>query len=155
MRRIIFPGSFDPITNGHDDILKRAIPLFDEIIIAVGVNVDKSYMFSIKKRIEFIDSVYKNENKIKIRSYEGLTVDFCKKNNISYILRGLRNPSDFEFEKTMAHLNNSMSQIETIFLLTSLENSFISSSLVREIIKNGGDYSPFVPKSIKINGLLK
>ena len=152
MRRIIFPGSFDPITNGHDDILKRAIPLFDEIIIAVGVNVDKSYMFSIKKRIEFIDSVYKNENKIQIKSYKGLTVDFCKKNNISYILRGLRNPSDFEFEKTMAHLNNSMSQIETIFLLTSLENSFISSSLVREIIKNGGDYSPFVPKSIKIKG---
>ena len=152
MRRIIFPGSFDPITNGHDDILKRAIPLFDEILIAVGVNVDKSYMFSIKKRMEFIDSVYKNENKIKIRSYEGLTVDFCKKNNISYILRGLRNPSDFEFEKTMAHLNNSMSQIETIFLLTSLENSFISSSLVREIIKNGGDYSPFVPKNIKIKG---
>lgn len=152
MRRIIFPGSFDPITNGHDDILKRAIPLFDEILIAVGVNVDKSYMFSIKNRMEFINSVYKNENKIKIRSYEGLTVDFCKKNNISYILRGLRNPSDFEFEKTMAHLNNSMSQIETIFLLTSLENSFISSSLVREIIKNGGDYSPFVPKSIKIKG---
>ena len=152
MRRIVFPGSFDPITNGHDDILKRAIPLFDEILIAVGVNVDKSYMFSIKKRMEFIDSVYKNENKIKIRSYKGLTVDFCKKNNISYILRGLRNPSDFEFEKTMAHLNNSMSQIETIFLLTSLENSFISSSLVREIIKNGGDYSPFVPKSIKIKG---
>jgi pantetheine-phosphate adenylyltransferase len=152
MRRIIFPGSFDPITNGHDDILKRAIPLFDEILIAVGVNVDKSYMFSIKNRMEFINSVYKNENKIKIRSYEGLTVDFCKKNNISYILRGLRNPSDFEFEKTMAHLNNSMSQIETIFLLTSLENSFISSSLVREIIKNGGDYSPFVPKSLKIKG---
>tara|TARA_B100001057_G_scaffold150221_1_gene150156 strand:+ start:109 stop:570 length:462 start_codon:yes stop_codon:yes gene_type:complete len=152
MRRIIFPGSFDPITNGHDDILKRAIPLFDEILIAVGVNIDKSYMFSIKKRIEFIDSVYKNEKKIKIRSYEGLTVDFCKKNNISYILRGLRNPSDFEFEKTMAHLNNSMSQIETIFLLTSLENSFISSSVVREIIKNGGDYSSFVPKNIKIKG---
>ena len=152
MRRIVFPGSFDPITNGHDDILKRAIPLFDEILIAVGVNVDKSYMFSIKNRMEFINSVYKNENKIKIRSYEGLTVDFCKKNNISYILRGLRNPSDFEFEKTMAHLNNSMSQIETIFLLTSLENSFISSSLVRDIIKNGGDYSPFIPKSIKING---
>ena len=152
MRRIVFPGSFDPITNGHDDILKRAIPLFDEILIAVGVNVDKSYMFSIKKRMEFINSVYKNENKIKIKSYKGLTVDFCKKNNISYILRGLRNPSDFEFEKTMAHLNNSMSQIETIFLLTSLENSFISSSLVREIIKNGGDYSPFVPKSIKIKG---
>lgn len=152
MRRIIFPGSFDPITNGHDDILKRAIPLFDEILIAVGVNVDKSYMFSIKKRMEFINSVYKNENKIKIKSYKGLTVDFCKKNNISYILRGLRNPSDFEFEKTMAHLNNSMSQIETIFLLTSLENSFISSSLVREIIKNGGDYSPFVPKSLKIKG---
>ena len=152
MRKIVFPGSFDPITNGHDDILKRAVPLFDEILVAVGVNVNKSYMFSIKKRIEFIDSVYKNENKIKIRSYEGLTVDFCKKNNISYILRGLRNPSDFEFEKTMAHLNNSMSQIETIFLLTSPENSFISSSLVREIIKNGGDCSPFVPKSIKIKG---
>ena len=151
MRRIVFPGSFDPITNGHYDILKRAIPLFDEILIAVGVNADKSYMFSIKKRMEFINSVYKNENKIQIKSYKGLTVDFCKKNNISYILRGLRNPSDFEFEKTMAHLNNSMSQIETIFLLTSLENSFISSSLVREIIKNGGDYSPFVPKSIKIN----
>ncbi len=150
MRRIVFPGSFDPITNGHHDILNRAIPLFDEIVIAVGINIEKSYMFPVNKRIEFINSIYKNEKKIKIKSYKGLTVDFCLKNNISYILRGLRNPSDFEFEKNMAHTNNSMSKIETIFLLTSIENSFISSSLVREIIKNGGDYSSFIPKKVNI-----
>tara|TARA_Y100000996_G_C22425953_1_gene603501 strand:+ start:248 stop:700 length:453 start_codon:yes stop_codon:yes gene_type:complete len=150
MRRIVFPGSFDPITNGHHDILNRAIPLFDEIVIAVGINIEKSYMFPVKKRIEFINSIYKDEKKIKIKSYKGLTVDFCLKNNISYILRGLRNPSDFEFEKNMAHTNNSMSKIETIFLLTSIENSFISSSLVREIIKNGGDYSSFIPKKVNI-----
>ena len=150
MRRIVFPGSFDPITNGHHDILNRAIPLFDEIVIAVGINIEKSYMFPVNKRIEFINSIYKNEKKIKIKSYKGLTVDFCLKNNISYILRGLRNPSDFEFEKNMAHTNNSMSKIETIFLLTSIENSFISSSLVREIIKNGGNYSSFIPKKVNI-----
>ena len=150
MRRIVFPGSFDPITNGHHDILNRAIPLFDEIVIAVGINIEKSYMFPVNKHIEFINSIYKNEKKIKIKSYEGLTVDFCIKNNISYILRGLRNPSDFEFEKNMAHTNHSMSRIETIFLLTSIENSFISSSLVREIIKNGGDYSSFIPKKVNI-----
>ena len=150
MRRIVFPGSFDPITNGHHDILNRAIPLFDEIVIAVGINIEKSYMFPVNKRIEFINSIYKNEKKIKIKSYKGLTVDFCLKNNISYILRGLRNPSDFEFEKNMAHTNNSMSKIETIFLLTSIENSFISSILVREIIKNGGNYSSFIPKKVNI-----
>ncbi len=148
MNEVIFPGSFDPITNGHVDIIKRALPLFKKIVVAVGINSNKKYMFELEDRISFINDTFKNEKKIEVKSYDGLTVDFCKKNNIKLILRGLRNPDDFEFEKSITHTNRTLSNIETVFLLTSSDVSFVSSSIVREVIKNKGNYKHFVPKSV-------
>ena len=148
MKKAVFPGSFDPITIGHVDIVKRGIKVFDEIIIAVGDNTDKKYMFPKEKRVEFVKQTFSNYDNIKIESYDGLTVDFCKKNNIEFMIRGLRNPADFEFEKSIALTNREMTDIETIFFLTSPENSFISSSIVRDLIRNNGDYKLFIPKGI-------
>lgn len=150
MRRAVFPGSFDPITNGHYDIIKRALPLFDEIIVAIGVNSDKKYMFSLEERKHFIEETFKDEPKIKVTTYEGLTTDYCFKVNAQFILRGLRNPADFEFEKAIAHTNRFLSKIETVFLLTAASTSFISSSIVRDVIRNKGDYSKLVPDIVKI-----
>jgi len=152
MRRAIFPGSFDPITLGHYDIIQRGISLFDELIIAIGINANKNYMFSLEQRQQFITKAFKDEPKIKVRTYEGLTVDFCKKNNAHFILRGLRNPGDFEFEKAIAHTNRKLSEIETVFLLTSSGKSYISSSIVRDVIRNGGDYTGLVPNTVKVQG---
>ena len=151
MKRALFPGSFDPITNGHEDIILRALPVFDELIIGVGINTEKKYMFSLDKRIKFIKDTFQNYKNIKVDSYEGLTTNFCKKINAKYILRGLRNSSDFEFEQAIAHTNRKLSGIETVFMLTSSKNSYISSSIVREIIKNNGNYKPLVPLSVVIN----
>ena len=148
MKKAVFPGSFDPITIGHVDIVKRGIKVFDEIIIAIGDNTDKKYMFPKEKRVEFVKQTFNNYDNIKIESYNGLTVDFCKKNNIEFMIRGLRNPADFEFEKSIALTNREMTDIETIFFLTSPENSFISSSIVRDLIRNNGDYKLFIPKGI-------
>ena len=148
MKKAVFPGSFDPITIGHVDIVKRGIKVFDEIIIAVGDNTDKKYMFPKEKRVEFVKQTFNNYDNIKIESYDGLTVDFCKKNNIEFMIRGLRNPADFEFEKSIALTNREMTDIETIFFLTSPENSFISSSIVRDLIRNNGDYNLFIPEGI-------
>ncbi|MFL2632693.1 MAG: pantetheine-phosphate adenylyltransferase [Candidatus Marivariicella sp.] len=150
MRRALFPGSFDPITKGHEDIIIRGLNLFDEIVIGVGINSEKKYMFSSEKRINFIKNLFIKSNKISVTSYEGLTVNFCKTINANYILRGLRNPGDFEFEKAIAHTNRKLSGIETVFLLTSVETSFISSGIVREIILNNGDYRSLVPNSVKL-----
>ena len=150
MKKAVFPGSFDPITIGHVDIVKRAIKVFDEIIIAVGDNTDKKYMFPKEKRVEFVEQTFNNYNNIKIESYDGLTVDFCKKNNTEFMIRGLRNPADFEFEKSIALTNREMTDIETIFFLTSPDNSFISSSIVRDLIRNSGDYKLFIPKGITL-----
>ena len=150
MKKAVFPGSFDPITIGHVDIVKRAIKVFDEIIIAIGDNTDKKYMFPKEKRVEFVKQTFNNYDNIKIKSYDGLTVDFCKKNNIEFMIRGLRNPADFEFEKSIALTNREMTDIETIFFLTSPENSFISSSIVRDLIRNNGDYKLFIPKGITL-----
>ncbi|MGO4920855.1 pantetheine-phosphate adenylyltransferase [Maribacter spongiicola] len=149
MRRAIFPGSFDPLTLGHHDIIMRGITLFDEIIIAIGKNADKKYMFSLEKRIRFIEESFKDVPSISVKSYEGLTVDFCKKEDANFILRGLRNPGDFEFEKAIAHTNRKLSEIETVFLLTSSGKSYISSSIVRDVIRNGGDYTGLVPDSVR------
>jgi len=148
MRRAIFPGSFDPITLGHVDIVNRALPLFDEIIIAIGINSDKKYMFTLEERVNFIKENYKNEPKIKVTTYSGLTTDYCLKMNVNFILRGLRNPADFEFEKAIAQTNRKLSHIETVFLLTSADTAFISSSIVRDVYRHGGDISGFVPKSV-------
>ena len=150
MRRAIFPGSFDPLTLGHHDIITRGITLFDELIIAVGINADKKYMFTLEERLDFITRAFHNEPKIKVLTYEGLTVDFCQKVDADFILRGLRNPGDFEFEKAIAHTNRKLSEIETVFLLTSSGKSFISSSIVRDVIRNGGDYSALVPDTVRV-----
>ena len=150
MRRAIFPGSFDPITLGHQDIIERSVSLFDEIIIAVGTNSDKKYMFTLAQRIKFITDTFAENKSISVTSYKGLTIEFCKKSNADFIIRGLRNPADFEFEKAIAHTNRSLSEIETVFLLTTAKISFISSSIVREVISNQGSYTKLVPSAVRI-----
>ena len=149
MNKAIFPGSFDPITLGHVDIINRGITLFDEVIIAIGENSSKNYMFSLEERIAFIKTTFKDNPKVSVVSYSGLTIDFCKAIGVEFILRGLRNPADFEFEKAIAHTNRHLSTLETVFLLTSAQTSFISSSIVREIIRYDGDYKKLVPDAVR------
>ncbi|WP_264509532.1 pantetheine-phosphate adenylyltransferase [Flavobacterium sp. N1719] len=150
MKRAIFPGSFDPITLGHFDIIQRGASLFDEIIVAIGVNAEKKYMFSLEERKRFIEEAFRDEPKVRVITYEGLTIDLCKKEKADFILRGLRNPADFEFEKAIAHTNRKLSQIETVFLLTASRTSYISSSIVRDVLRNGGDYTVLVPDSVRV-----
>ncbi|MGV4413026.1 pantetheine-phosphate adenylyltransferase [Chryseobacterium sp. T1] len=152
MRIAVFPGSFDPITLGHYDIVERAAPLFDKIIIAIGKNSQKKYMFSLEQRKEFILKTFENFPNVEVDDFEGLTVDYCLSKGADFILRGLRNPADFEFEKAIAHTNRTLShkKLETVFLLTSSGKSFISSSIVREIISFGGDYHLLVPDAVKV-----
>ncbi len=149
-RKAIFPGSFDPITLGHYDIIKRGISLFDEVIVAIGINSDKKYMFSLEDRKRFIEEAFESDPKVTVITYEGLTIDLCRKLGADFILRGLRNPADFEFEKAIAHTNRRLSQIETVFLLTASKTSYISSSIVRDVIRNNGDYTVLVPESVVV-----
>ncbi len=149
MKKAVFPGSFDPLTLGHCDIINKSLDLFDEIVLAIGVNSTKENMFSIDQRKKFINDEFVNEEKIKILTYDGLTVDFCKTINADFIVRGLRNPADFEFEKAIAQTNKKLTGIETVFFLTSPETAYISSSIVREIITNKGEYTKLVPKSVR------
>jgi pantetheine-phosphate adenylyltransferase len=150
MKKAIFPGSFDPITLGHFDIIERGVTLFDELIIAIGINADKKYMFSLEERKKFIENCFGHHPKIRVVTYKGLTVDFCQKNDVDFILRGLRNPADFEFEKAIAHTNRDLAPIETVFLLTAASTSYISSSIVRDVIRNNGDYTKLVPKTVRV-----
>ncbi|ODS89536.1 pantetheine-phosphate adenylyltransferase [Chryseobacterium lacus] len=153
MRIAVFPGSFDPITLGHYDIVERAAPLFDKIIIAIGQNSQKKYMFSLEQRKEFIQKTFKDFPNVEVDSFEGLTIDYCQSKKVNFILRGLRNPADFEFEKAIAQTNRTLThdnKIETIFLLTSAGKSFISSSIVREIISFKGHYELLVPDSVRV-----
>ena len=147
----VFPGSFDPVTIGHVDIVKRALPLFDKLIIAIGNNSEKKYFFPEEKRQAWLKSIFGSENKIEVLRYGGLTIDFCKKNSASYILRGIRTSADFEFERLIAQMNSQMApEVETIFILSRPEYSHISSTIVRDIIRHNGDVSIFVPKEVKL-----
>lgn len=151
MRVAVFPGSFDPITLGHEDIVRRALPLFDKIIVAVGENASKKYMFPLETRTGWIKETFKDVSKIETSIYSGLTVEFCKQVGADFILRGLRNPADFEFEKAIAQTNRKLEpKLETVFLLTSSGLSSISSSIVRDVMRHSGDYSQFVPKVVRV-----
>jgi len=151
IKKAVFPGSFAPFTKGHESLVLRALPLFDEIVIAVGTNSEKNEYFSLEKRCKWIEQVFVNEPKVRVQRYEGLTIDFCEKVKANYILRGLRNSSDFKYEKCIAQMNRSMkNHIDTIFIITEPEVSHISSTLVRDIVKNGGDVSQFIPNGMTI-----
>lgn len=153
MKRIaIFPGSFDPFTVGHESIVNRALPLFDKIVIMIGYNSNKRSFFPLEKRERWIKEVFKNEPRVEVESHEGLTVDFCRKVNASYILRGLRTSADFEYERAIAQINKKMlPQIESVFLLTMPEHTPINSTIVRDIILHGGDASMFLPSSLNMS----
>jgi len=147
MKTALFPGSFDPITIAHVDILKRALPIFDKIIIGIGLNSSKQNFLSAEKREEIVKAVFQGYDNIEIQMYEGLTVDFCKKINASYMVRGIRSVGDFEYERAIAQINQTMMpEIETIFILSKPEYSAISSTIVRDILRNHGDVGVFVPK---------
>ncbi|MBT4918428.1 MAG: pantetheine-phosphate adenylyltransferase [Flavobacteriaceae bacterium] len=148
MKKAVFPGSFDPITLGHVDLIYRGLEIFDEIVIAIGVNADKKQLFSLEDKIRQIENTFKEEPRVKVESYKGMTIDFCKSVNSEYILRGLRNSSDFNYEQSIAQTNSSLSSIDSVFLITSPQLAFISSTIVRDLIKNGGDYKSLVPESV-------
>ena len=153
MKRIaVFPGSFDPITLGHTSIVNRALPLFDEIIVAIGNNSQKKYMFDLNQRERWIKECFASEPKVKVELYSGLTVEFCEKRNAKFILRGLRNQQDFEYERSIAQMNRKLNdEIETVFLFTESEYAAINSTIVRDIVRNGGDVNQFLPKEISIS----
>ena len=150
-RVAIFPGSFDPITIGHEDILKRVLPLFDEIIVAIGKNSSKQNYFELEQRKKWVEQVFKGQPNVRVETYTGLTVEFCKKVKANFIVRGLRTSADFEFEKAIAQNNKMMvPEVETVFILPVPELSAINSTIVRDIIRNGGDATRFVPKGINL-----
>ncbi len=149
-RKAVFPGSFDPITTGHVDLVRRALPLFDQIIIAIGVNSQKQTLFDVALRKQWIEKVFAHEPRVQVDIFEGLTVHFCKKVGAHYLIRGLRNASDFDYEKTISQLNHIVGEnVETVFLISRPEFSHISSTIVREIIKGGGDARPFLPEGVQ------
>ncbi len=145
----IFPGSFDPFTIGHESIVQRALHMFDKIVIMIGYNANKKSFYPIEKRQKWINQVFQNETKVEVQIYDGLTVDFCKKVNARYILRGIRTSSDFEYERAIAQVNKKMHpEIESVFLLTLPEHTPVMATIVRDIIYHGGDASMFLPKSL-------
>ena len=151
MERIaVFPGSFDPITKGHESIILRAIPLFDHIIIAIGENSEKKSFFTLERRVNWIRAVFSGHPSVSVKSYQGLTVDFCRNMNAKFILRGLRTSADFEFERSIGQINKNLDpEIETVFLLTTPEYTALNSSIVRDILRNGGNPSQFVPDAVR------
>lgn len=148
MRTAVFPGSFDPITNGHLDIIKRSLPLFDKLYIAIGVNTEKKYHFNLEQRLSMLRSLFEKEAKIEVVHYQGLTVDFCKKVEAGFLLRGLRSSADFDFERPIAQMNRDMSGIETVLLVSDPSFSTLSSTIIKEIIRNKGDVSLYVPVNL-------
>lgn len=152
MKIAVFPGSFDPITIGHESIIRRSLPLFDKLIIAIGENSEKKYFFSIEQRKHWLREVFANESKVGIDNFSGLTVDYCRKVGAKYILRGLRTSADFEFERSIGQVNKQMyPDLETVFLLTEPEHTAVNSGIVRDILKHGGDIKPFVPEAINVS----
>ncbi|MBE2247687.1 MAG: pantetheine-phosphate adenylyltransferase [Candidatus Competibacteraceae bacterium] len=153
MKRIaLYPGTFDPVTIGHQSMVKRALPLFDQIIVAIGINSSKNSYFSIEKRTQWLNTVFAPYPQVIIDSFQGLTIDYCMKMNARFILRGLRSSTDFEYERNIAQANSSLApDIETIFLVSSPGLSAISSSIVRDIHQNGGDVSKFIPSGIMLD----
>lgn len=152
MQRIcLFPGTFDPITKGHVDVIRRSVSLFDKLVIGVGINSSKQPMFSVEQRCDWMREIFKDDKRIEVSGYEGLTIDYCKQISANYILRGIRYIADFEYEKAIADMNRMLApEIETIFLTCSPEYSTISSTLVRDVIRNKGNVSLFVPAEVKI-----
>lgn len=152
MKKIaVFPGSFDPITRGHESIIKRALPLFDELYVSIGVNAEKKGFFSIQQRMNWIKQTFAKESKVKVTQYEGLTVNYCLDLGAAYILRGLRTSADFEFERSIGQINKKLnSRVETVFLLTDPEYTSLNSSIIRDILRHGGDAGQFVPSAIDL-----
>jgi len=149
MRRAVFPGSFDPITLGHENIIRRALSMFDEIVVAVGVNSTKDTRFTLDQRMEMLRQVFNDEPQVRIESYEGLTVDFCAQIDANWMLRGVRNVGDFEYERTIAQMTKRLNpSLETVILFTDPEYAPISSSVVRDILSNGGSIKEFVPRAV-------
>ena len=146
MRICLFPGTFDPVTLGHVDIINRALPLFDKIVVGIGINTAKAPMFSPEQRVQWIREIYKDEDRVEGAMYEGLTIDYCKKIGANFILRGIRYVSDFEYEKTIADANRTLDKsIETVFLTGEPKYTSVASTIVRDIIRNGGNAAPFLP----------
>jgi pantetheine-phosphate adenylyltransferase len=146
MRTAVFPGSFDPLHKGHFEIINKATTVFDKVIVAIGENTTKQYMFSLDERVATIKKTFAANDKVEVKSYKGLTVDFCKKENANFLVRGLRSSSDFEFEKAIAHNNTAINnQIETVFFLSSVETSFITSTIVRELLRNNANVMHLLP----------
>jgi pantetheine-phosphate adenylyltransferase len=156
MKKIaVFPGSFDPITRGHESVITRALPLFDEVYVSIGVNAEKKGFFNIDQRVEWIKQVFANESKVKVTKYEGLTVNYCLELGAGYILRGLRTSADFEFERSIGQINKKLNKgIETVFLLTAPEYTSLNSSIIRDILRHGGDAGQFVPSAINMTELM-
>lgn len=151
MQRIcLFPGTFDPITLGHVDVIKRSVSLFDKLIIAIGINSQKAPMFSIEQRTAWIEEIFKDYQQVSVASYSGLTINYCKEVGAQYMIRGIRYIADFEYEKAIADMNRMlMPEVETLFLTCAPEYSTISSTIVRDVIRNNGDVSKIVPKEVK------
>ena len=148
-RIALFPGTFDPITVGHVNIIERALPMFDKIIVGIGHNSNKSTLFPLEQRLQWINQIFKNTPNVEADSYEGLTVDYCRKHDVAYILRGLRNMSDFDYEKNIAQMNKLVYDgTETVFLMCDPAYTPISSSVVRDLIRNGGDAKPHLPAQV-------
>jgi pantetheine-phosphate adenylyltransferase len=152
MKVAVFPGSFDPFTIGHEDILRKALPLFDQIVVAIGVNSTKNALFSLQQRKTWIEQIFQSDPKVLVTEFEGLTIDLCQKHGAQFIVRGLRNANDFHYESNIAHMNASMSpDIQTVFLVCDPALSAINSTIVREIYRNGGDVSKFLPKGFQLH----
>jgi len=149
MKKAVFPGSFDPVTLGHVDIIERALPLFDEIVVAIGHNASKNYMWDLDTRLRFLEETFEGFPTVKVGQYHGLTADYCKSIGASYILRGLRNSLDFSYEKSIAQSNATVGGVDSIFIISSPETSHISSTIVRDIARHAGDISSLVPASVK------